>query len=285
MPDDVPLTFRCLDTAGGLVLDCTHEAGYEVVSLEPVERRWRRAVVTAEDVEGHVEVQRVLDSAVIGAVIRVRGATTLQAATRRENLLNAVEARAWRLQISIDGDVETWRADAADSSTVREWVDVHHQFRTVTLRVPVQPRTVEEQPIEGTYRTDANDPAPAAIATTSLAAPATTDDTTILVADSAGLPTSFPYKLILGYGTETQETVLVTDASGDLLTVTRAQDGTTAASHDEATTVSFIDPSATPLAYNAFATPGPLTFDANGVATGTENVDNTGFSTETGEPQ
>ena len=59
----------------------------------------------------------------------------------------------------------------------------------------------------------------------------TGSDTTLVVDTTAGLPSSYPYTLILDYGTTSEEVVDVTAAAGTTLTVTRAQDNTIAQSH------------------------------------------------------
>lgn len=141
---DIVLNFRCLDSAGALVLDCFEANGYEVVSLEPLERTWRRDVRSAPDVEDEVEVQSVLGASVYGAVIRCVGVSNAQAAARRRNLIAAVEQRRWRLEVTIGADVETFAARRADTQTTRDHADVLTFRRHVTLRIPVSPRPLEE---------------------------------------------------------------------------------------------------------------------------------------------
>lgn len=74
-------------------------------------------------------------------------------------------------------------------------------------------------------RTYANAPA------TTLAASCTAGATTITVASTTGLPITYPYIMILDRGTGSEEVVLVTNAAGAVLTVTRGYDSTTAFSH------------------------------------------------------
>lgn len=140
---DLNIGVRALDRDGVLVLDITDPA-YELVSVSQPDRRFRRSVVTAEDVEGDVEVQRVLDSAVYELELRVKGSTTALVETRRAALLAAVEARSWRLEITLDGVVQTWLARSADTATGLEKVDLYQRQRPMVARIPVQPRTIEE---------------------------------------------------------------------------------------------------------------------------------------------
>ena len=59
----------------------------------------------------------------------------------------------------------------------------------------------------------------------------TSGQTTCVVSDTIGLPVTFPYTLALSYETLTEELVDVTNAAGSTLTIVRAIDGTSAASH------------------------------------------------------
>jgi hypothetical protein len=141
---NVAVTMRCLDASGTLVLDVTQAAGYEIVALDTTDRAWRSTRATAEDVEGHRLVQAVLDSATIAVTVRIKASSQANAETAWENLRNAVERFSWRLELGFDAAVETWVADPADSSKVRGQEQVLNAQRLVTLRVPVQPRTLEE---------------------------------------------------------------------------------------------------------------------------------------------
>lgn len=127
-----------------VVLDVSQANGYQVVSLGTVERQHRRSVAEADDVEGDQEVQAVLAGAVLAVQVRVLGSSQSQVETRRLSLVAAAEQRSWKCETSIGGVVDTWLARKADSSTGREQVSVLNVQREVGLRIPVQPRTVEE---------------------------------------------------------------------------------------------------------------------------------------------
>jgi hypothetical protein len=62
-------------------------------------------------------------------------------------------------------------------------------------------------------------------------------DTSITVSTVTGLPTSYPYTLVLDAGSGSEEIVDVTNASGTTLTVARAKDGTSAQSHSSGAVV------------------------------------------------
>ena len=66
---------------------------------------------------------------------------------------------------------------------------------------------------------------------TTLTSSVTNSSTSIVVAATTGYPTSYPFILALDYNTSAEELVVVTNASGLTLTVTRAYNGTTAQAH------------------------------------------------------
>jgi Pectate lyase superfamily protein len=72
---------------------------------------------------------------------------------------------------------------------------------------------------------------------TTLAGSIGPSDTTLTVASATGFPVSFPFTLILDFGTGSEEVVDVTSSSGTSLTVTRGVDSTTPISHSVGATV------------------------------------------------
>jgi hypothetical protein len=66
---------------------------------------------------------------------------------------------------------------------------------------------------------------------TTLAAGINTAATTISVTSATGLPSTFPYTLVIDHETSNLEVVTVTAAVGTSLTISRAQDGTSLGSH------------------------------------------------------
>ena len=75
-----------------------------------------------------------------------------------------------------------------------------------------------------------------AVATT-LAAPISGSDTSMVVTTASGLPGSFPYTMIVDYGASTQEVVEVSAAAGTTLTISRGVDNTSAQAHGLAAVV------------------------------------------------
>jgi hypothetical protein len=64
--------------------------------------------------------------------------------------------------------------------------------------------------------------------------------TSMVVGSVSGFPTSYPFTLAVSFDTASEELVNVTAASGTTLTIVRAQDGTTAVSHDAGTPVKHV---------------------------------------------
>ena len=62
-------------------------------------------------------------------------------------------------------------------------------------------------------------------------------DTSISVDSVVGLPTSYPYTLVLDYGGSSEEVVDVSNATGTTLTISRGKDGTVAQAHDSGAVV------------------------------------------------
>lgn len=136
---------RFLDTDGSTeILAPTDAGGYRLRSLVMPERRFRRSVVVADDVEGSVEQQSVLDSAIYEIEWQVRGSSGSQVESRRQSLLAAAERRLYLLEVTVDGVASTWTANRADSVTSLDPNYLLAKIRPVILRIPVQPRTVEE---------------------------------------------------------------------------------------------------------------------------------------------
>jgi hypothetical protein len=128
-----------LSLASAEILAVSVANGYDIASIEFPERRWRRSVVEAEDVQGDVETQSVLSSATYQVVVRCKGSSSSNVETKLTNLLTAFENRVYLLEVTLDGVTKTWRANRADSVTSAEKMVLHNFMREVTLRVPVQP--------------------------------------------------------------------------------------------------------------------------------------------------
>lgn len=142
---DLSLSARILDVDDVLVLALTEAAGY--LAIPPwgkPDRAWRRQLVASDDVEGDVETQAVLSSGIYQLGFLVSGSTGAQVETRIANLLAAVEARRFHLEVTIDGVLRTWLASRADSSRSFDRSFLAARKVPVLLRVPVQPRPLEE---------------------------------------------------------------------------------------------------------------------------------------------
>lgn len=89
--------------------------------------------------------------------------------------------------------------------------------------------------------------------TTTLSADISDTAVSLTVAATTGLPSSFPYTLAIDTGTENEELVDVTAASGTTLTVTRAYGGTGALAHSAGAAVDHVFTGADATAANAHA--------------------------------
>ena len=134
-------TVRIHDTGGTLVLDLS-EGGYEVVTVVPSQRTWRRMTVTSPYVDGALETGAVLDAGTLELALRCIGSDFAEVATKHANLLAAVEVPSYLLVIAVDGVTATYRARAADSTSTYTTAEITHAFRNVLLSIPVQPLEV-----------------------------------------------------------------------------------------------------------------------------------------------
>ena len=66
---------------------------------------------------------------------------------------------------------------------------------------------------------------------TTLTAAIGTGSTSLTVANRTGYPTTFPFTIVVGNGTISEEVMLVTAGPGTTFTVTRAYDSTVATTH------------------------------------------------------
>lgn len=142
---DITITAKCKDTAGTLILDLSVTNGYQLAPpASTMSRLWRRSVVEADDVEGDVQQQAVLAAVVWEQPLRVVGTSTASVEARLAALFAAVERCPWHFEVTIDGFVRTWVAGTTSTEIGLATNDLVHFKRPVTLRIPVQPRTVEE---------------------------------------------------------------------------------------------------------------------------------------------
>lgn len=133
-------TVNVRDAAGALVLDLS-TGGYEV-DFDGVRygaTTWNRSTSTSPWVDG-----RSLDLASKGTpeielTLRVLGDDNGEVGSRLRALIAAVEQPAWVLEVVVDSESTSWRAECADSEWSPLTVEMDNLFRTVTLTVPVAP--------------------------------------------------------------------------------------------------------------------------------------------------
>ena len=110
---DLTLSVTISGTAG---LALTEAAGYEVVSVGPGARVWRKETVTSPFVHGRAVVAQVLDAGSFPLLVRVKALTAGSLATRIAALIAAVEQPVYNTTVVIDGVTWTWRCETADTA-------------------------------------------------------------------------------------------------------------------------------------------------------------------------
>lgn len=110
---DLALAVTISGTAG---LALTEAAGYQVVSVGPGARSWRKETVTSPFVHGRAVVSQVLDAGSFPLLVRVKALTAATLASRITALLHAVEQVSYDTTVVIDGVTWTWRCETADTS-------------------------------------------------------------------------------------------------------------------------------------------------------------------------
>lgn len=133
-------TVNVRNVAGGLLFDLS-EGGYEV-DFDGVKYGagvWNRVTSTSPWVYGRSLDMATKDTPEIELTLRVLGDNNGQVGARLRDLLAAVEQPAWVLEVVVDTESTSWRAECADSEWSPLTVEMDNLFRTVTLTVPVGP--------------------------------------------------------------------------------------------------------------------------------------------------
>lgn len=136
---DLAASVRILTLASVLVLDLTEATGYELVEVSVPERTWRRLTTHSPYVDGEFLVAAVLEGGVHSLIVRVKGASASQIASRRKTLVDALEAWSFLLEVTIGNSRALWRATRADSSFPLDKIEAMAGQCTLTARIPVQP--------------------------------------------------------------------------------------------------------------------------------------------------
>jgi len=133
-------TVNVRDAAGTLLLDLS-AGGYEV-DFDGVRYGatvWNRSTSSSPWVDGRSLDLATKGTPEIGLTLRVLGADNGEVGSRLSTLIAAVEQLAWVLEVVVDSESTTWRAECADSEWSPLTVEMDNLFRTVTLTVPVAP--------------------------------------------------------------------------------------------------------------------------------------------------
>lgn len=91
---------------------------YEVVSVGPGARTWRRTTVQGRYQHGRRSVGEVLDTMTVAAVVRVYGSTWTEVSNRAETMIEALSQHTYTVIATIDDVVHEWTCEPADVSIV-----------------------------------------------------------------------------------------------------------------------------------------------------------------------
>lgn len=120
MPDvDLSVTVTVLDGTDALpAIVLTFANGYEIMGagLGIGAKSFRRQTVESPYVSSRTLVGAVLDVVEGRLAVRVNGATHLELRTRINALVAAMEQRAFTLRINIEGNIDNYRCECADSA-------------------------------------------------------------------------------------------------------------------------------------------------------------------------
>ncbi len=104
-------------TSGG-DLELSDPGTYEVVSIGPGGRTWRRRLVSGPYMHGHRSLGEVLESMTVPMVVRVYGSSWVQVNNRAQTLIDALSQHAYTLTVTIDTVVHKWACEPADVTLV-----------------------------------------------------------------------------------------------------------------------------------------------------------------------
>jgi len=91
---------------------------YEVVSIGPGARTWRRNLVEGRYMHGRKSIGEVLASMTVPLVVRVYGATWSEVNNRAQTMIDAFSQHTYTLTVVIDSVTHQWQCEPADVSLV-----------------------------------------------------------------------------------------------------------------------------------------------------------------------
>lgn len=117
---------------------------YEVVSVGPGGRSWRRHTVEGRYQHGRALIGSVMDTTTAVLVVRVYGATWAQVNTRTTAMIKAFSNRTYPLKVTINGVTHEWVCEPADIALVGgdSWQKFHtmagmQEYQIMVPRSPV----------------------------------------------------------------------------------------------------------------------------------------------------
>lgn len=125
-------------------LQLSNPGVYEIVTVGPGERAWRRTTVEGKYQHGRKLIGAVLDTGSVTMVVRVYGNTWNVVNTRAKTMIDAVSRPSYTLQVTLDGVVNQWTCEPADISLVGGggWQKFHamarmQEYQLIIPRDPV----------------------------------------------------------------------------------------------------------------------------------------------------
>lgn len=133
-------------TSGG-PLQLSNPGVYEVVSVGPGGRSWRRHTVEGRYQHGRRLIGAVLETGTAVLVVRVYGSSWSQVSSRATTLINAFSAQSYTLQVTINGVTTQWECEPADVSLVGgdSWQKFHamSNMQEYQILIPRHPKPLQ----------------------------------------------------------------------------------------------------------------------------------------------
>lgn len=141
--DEIAVAVDVALSGGGTLSLEDPDNGYEIVSIGPGARTWRRDVIEGRYTHGRALMNAVLDVRTMPIVVRVLGTPWTQVRSRAQAMIDAVSERAWLLTVTIEGVADTYLCEPADVALAGgdEWdkFGIMADQQTYVLSIPYDP--------------------------------------------------------------------------------------------------------------------------------------------------
>ena len=117
---------------------------YEIVSIGPGGRTWRRRTVEGTYQHGRRSIGEVLETMTVPLVVRVHGTSWSQVSNRAQTLIDAVSQHTYILTVLMEGVTSQWLCEPAEVRMVAG--DAWDKFEAMALQQTYQ-LTIPRDPI------------------------------------------------------------------------------------------------------------------------------------------